>query len=172
MANTWVAQRTDSAIAELDFDGRFALLVDAEHIARDNKRIGRLLREAKLRIPSACLEDIDYGPKREIDRAQIRQLSSGRWIADHANVLITGTTGVGKSYLACALAHQACRAGFRALYRRVPRLLEELALAHADGTYTLGRRARARTYVQAPHLNRSSGTFSALSGAPAHRYHT
>ncbi|WP_437740582.1 ATP-binding protein [Sorangium sp. So ce1504] len=97
MANAWVGQRTDPAIAELDFDGRFALLVDAEHIARDNKRIGRLLREAKLRIPSACLEDIDYAPKRELDRAQIRQLSSGRWIADHANVLITGMTGVGKS---------------------------------------------------------------------------
>ncbi|WP_437917476.1 IS21-like element helper ATPase IstB [Sorangium sp. So ce302] len=149
MANTWVAQRTDPAIAELDFDGRFALLVDAEHIARDNTRIGRLLREAKLRIPSACLEDIDYAPKRELDRAQIRQLSSGRWIADHANVLITGMTGVGKSYLACALAHQACRAGFRALYRRVPRLLEELALAHADGTYTrlLGRLAKIDVLV-------------------------
>ena len=149
MANTWVAQRTDPTIAELDFDGRFALLVDAEHIARDNKRIGRLLREAKLRIPSACLEDIDYAPKRELDRAQIRQLSSGRWIADHANVLITGMTGVGKSYLACALAHQACRAGFRALYRRVPRLLEELALAHADGTYTrlLGRLAKIDVLV-------------------------
>ncbi|WP_437851705.1 IS21-like element helper ATPase IstB [Sorangium sp. So ce363] len=149
MANAWVGQRTDPAIAELDFDGRFALLVDAEHIARDNKRIGRLLREAKLRIPSACLEDIDYTPKRELDRAQIRQLSSGRWIADHANVLITGMTGVGKSYLACALAHQACRAGFRALYRRVPRLLEELALAHADGTYTrlLGRLAKIDVLV-------------------------
>ncbi|WP_437606444.1 IS21-like element helper ATPase IstB [Sorangium sp. So ce834] len=149
MANTWVAQRTDAAMAELDFDGRFALLVDAEHMARDNKRIGRLLREAKLRIPSACLEDIDYAPKRELDRAQIRQLSSGRWIVDHANVLITGMTGVGKSYLGCALAHQACRAGFRALYRRVPRLLEELALAHADGTYTrlLGRLAKIDVLV-------------------------
>lgn len=149
MANTWVAQRTDAAIAELDFDGRSPLLGDAEHIARDNKRIGRLLREAKLRIPSACLEDIDYAPKRELDRDQIRQRSSGRWIADHANVLITGMTGVGKSYLACALAHQACRAGFRALYRRVPRLIEELALAHADGTYTrlLGRLAKIDVLV-------------------------
>ncbi|WP_437514977.1 IS21-like element helper ATPase IstB [Sorangium sp. So ce1099] len=149
MANTWVAQRTDPAMAELDFDGRFALLVDAEHMARHNKRIGRLLREAKLRIPSACLEDIDYAPKRELDRAQIRQLSSGRWIADHANVLITGMTGVGKSYLACALAHQACRAGLRALYQRVPRLLEELALAHTDWTYTrlLGRLAKTDVLV-------------------------
>ncbi|WP_437338475.1 IS21-like element helper ATPase IstB [Sorangium sp. So ce394] len=120
-----------------------------QHIARDNKRTGRLLREAKLPIPGACLEDIDYAPKRELERAQIRRLSSGRWIVDHANVLITGMTGVGTSYLGCALAHQACRAGFRALYRRVPRLLEELALAHADGTYTslLGRLAKIDVLV-------------------------
>jgi DNA replication protein DnaC len=149
MANAWTAQRSDPAIAELDFDGRFGLLVDAEHLARDNKRIARLLREAKLRIPSACLEDIDHAPKRELDRALIRQLTSGRWIADHANVLITGMTGVGKSYLACALAQQACRAGFRALYLRVPRLFEELALAHADGSYTrlLGRLAKVDVLV-------------------------
>ncbi|MGN6107684.1 MAG: IS21-like element helper ATPase IstB [Kofleriaceae bacterium] len=149
MANAWQAQRNDPAMAELDFDGRFGLLVDAEHLARDNKRIARLLREAKLRLPNACLEDIDHAPKRDLDRALIRQLSSGRWIADHANVLITGMTGVGKSYIACALAQQACRAGFRALYRRVPRLFEELALAHADGTYTrlLGRLAKVDVLV-------------------------
>jgi len=136
-------------MAELDFDTRFGMLVDAEHLARDNKRITRLLREAKLRLPSACIEDIDYAPKREIDRAQIRQLSTGRWIADHANVLITGMTGVGKSYLACAFGQQACRTGFRVLYRRVPRLFEELALAHADGTYTrlLGRLAKIDVLV-------------------------
>lgn len=149
MASAWMAQRGDASMAELDFDSRFGLLVDAEHLARDNKRITRLLREAKLRLPNACLEDIDYASKREIDRAQIRQLSTGRWIADHANVLITGMTGVGKSYIACALGQQACRAGFRALYRRVPRLFEELALAHADGTYTrlLGRLAKIDVLV-------------------------
>jgi DNA replication protein DnaC len=149
MASAWVAQRSDASMAELDFDSRFGLLVDAEHLARDNKRIARLLREAKLRLPSACLEDIDHAPKREIDRGQIRQLSTGRWIADHANVIITGMTGVGKSYIACALGQQACRAGFRALYRRVPRLFEELALAHADGTYTrlLGRLAKIDVLV-------------------------
>lgn len=149
MASAWAAQRGDASMAELDFDTRFGMLVDAEHLARDNKRITRLLREAKLRLPSACIEDIDYAPKREIDRAQIRQLSTGRWIADHANVLITGMTGVGKSYLACAFGQQACRTGFRVLYRRVPRLFEELALAHADGTYTrlLGRLAKIDVLV-------------------------
>lgn len=135
MANAWVAQKNDPAVSEIDFDARFAMIVDAETLARDNKRIARLLRDAKLRIPGACLEDVDCSPKREIERALIRQLGSGRWIADHVNVLISGATGVGKTYLACALAQLACRNGFRALYRRVPRLFEELALAHADGTY-------------------------------------
>lgn len=112
-------------------------------IARDNKRIGRLLRDARLRIPSARLEDIDDAPKRELDRAQIRQLSSGRWIADHANVLITGMTGVGKSYLACALAHQACRAGASGVPRRLPRPLSA-RVAPARGTRTKIQREAAR----------------------------
>lgn len=136
MANAWIAQRADPSMNELDFDTRLGLIVDAETLARDNKRIARLLREAKLRIPGACMEDIDLAPRRELDRAQIKTLATGRWIADHQNVLITGMTGVGKTYLACALAQLACRTGFRALYRRAPRLFEELALAHADGSYT------------------------------------
>jgi DNA replication protein DnaC len=136
MANAWIAQRSDPASQELDFDTRLGLIVEAELLARDNKRIAKLLREAKLRIPGACIEDIDFAPKRDLDRALLKQLATGRWIADKKNVLITGMTGVGKTYLACALAQQACRQGMRALYRRVPRLFDELALARADGTYT------------------------------------
>ncbi|NLG75152.1 MAG: ATP-binding protein [Xanthomonadaceae bacterium] len=149
MADAWLAQRADPDIHELDFDTRLGMLVDAEHMSRDNKRLARLLREAKLRIPNACIEDIDYAPKRELDRKLIRQLGTCAWIAQHANVIITGATGTGKSYLACALAQQACRSGYRALYRRMPRLLEELALAHADGTYTrlLGRLAKVDVLV-------------------------
>lgn len=149
MADAWQAQRKDPDIHELDFDTRLGMLVDAEHMSRDNKRLERLLREAKLRIPNACIEDIDYSPKRELDRKVIRQLGTCSWIALHANVIITGATGTGKSYLACALAQQACRSGYRALYRRMPRLLEELALAHADGTYTrlLGRIAKIDVLV-------------------------
>lgn len=144
MASAWTAQREDPKSTELDFDTRFGLLVDAELLSRDNKRVGRALREAKLRLPNACIEDLDFSPKRELDRALVRTLGSCQWVAAHANVVITGPTGTGKTYVACALAQQACRLGRRVLYRRVPRLLEELALAHADGTYTrlLGRLAK------------------------------
>ena len=149
MAAAWAAQREDAKMSELDFDARFGMLVDAEHLARDNKRLTRALREAKLRIAGACIEDVDHGPKRELDRALVRQLGTCAWVGSHANVIITGATGTGKSYLACALAQQACRNGYRAAYRRTPRLLEELALAHADGTYTrvLGRLAKVDVLV-------------------------
>jgi DNA replication protein DnaC len=149
MAAAWTAQREDPKSQEIDFDSRFGMIVDAEHLARDNKRVTRALREAKLRITTACIEDIDYTAKRELDRLLVRQLATCAWIGSHANVIVTGATGTGKSYVACALAQQACRSGFRALYRRVPRLLEELALAHADGTYTrlLGRLAKVDVLV-------------------------
>ena len=149
MADAWLSQREQPKVHELDFDTRFGLLVDAEHLSRDNKRLARALRAAKLRLPNACIEDIDFAPKRELDRAAIRQLGTCTWIASHANVIITGATGTGKSYLACALAQQACRTGYRVSYRRMPRLIEELALAHADGTYTrlLGRLAKVDVLV-------------------------
>ena len=149
MADAWITQREQPKVHELDFDTRFGLLVDAEHLSRDNKRLARALRAAKLRLPNACIEDIDFAPKRELDRAAVRQLGTCSWIALHANVIITGATGTGKSYLACALVQQACRSGYRVAYRRMPRLIEELALAHADGTYTrlLGRLAKVDVLV-------------------------
>lgn len=149
MAETWSAQKSDARVLEIDFDARFAMLVDAEHLARDNKKVARLLREAKLRLASACVEDIDYAPKRELDKAMVRQLATCAWVREHLNVVITGATGVGKTYVACALAQKACRLGMRAHYRRVPRLLEDLALSHADGTYTrlLAKLARVDVLV-------------------------
>ncbi len=117
MATAWTAQREDPKMNDIDFDGRFGMLVDAEHLARDNKRVARALQEAKLRISNACIEDIDYAPKRELDRALVRQLGTCAWIGSHANVIITGATGTGKSYLACALAQKACRGGHRVAYR-------------------------------------------------------
>ena len=135
MCAAWMTQRQDPSVHDLGFDERLGLLVEAETVARENKRLERLLREAKLRIPSACMEDIDFASKREIDKSLVKQLGTGRWIVDHQNVLLTGMTGVGKSYLACALGQLACRLGYRTLYVRAPRLFENLAIAHADGTY-------------------------------------
>ena len=144
MAEAYLAQPHDQATLALDFDARLALLVDAEVLARENRKLARYLKEAKLRIAQASLEHLDYASRRELDRALIRQLATGRWIAEHRNVLITGATGVGKTYLACALGQQACRQSHRTLYRRLPRLFQELALARADGTYAtlLARLAR------------------------------
>ncbi len=135
LARAWQEQQEDPAASDLGFDERLALLVDAEWTDRQNKRLDRLLREAKLRLPGACVEDVDYAKERKLDKATVRQLAGGRWIEAHHNVVITGATGVGKTYLACALAQQACRLGYRVLYRRAPRLFDELTLARADGTY-------------------------------------
>jgi DNA replication protein DnaC len=149
MAHAWQGQQEDPAMDELGFDERLALLVDAEWTDRQNKRLDRLLRAAKLRLSGACLEDIEYAKERKLKKAVLRQLAAGRWIEAHQNVVITGATGVGKTYLACALAQQACRLGYRALYRRAPRLFDELTLARADGTYTqlLARFARIDVLV-------------------------
>jgi len=149
LGDAWTAQQKDPETQKLSFDERLGMLVDAEWLARENRRLGRLLKEAKLRIGSACVEDIDYPPRRELEKATIRQLATCRWVAEHQNVVITGMTGTGKTYVSCALAQQACRKGYRAIYRRATRLNEELALAHADGTYSilLARLARADVLV-------------------------
>jgi DNA replication protein DnaC len=149
LSRAWQQQQEDPAIGDLGFDERLALLVDAEWTDRQNKRLGRLLREAKLRLPAACIEDVDYANERKLDKATVRQLAGGRWIEAHHNVVITGATGVGKTYLACAFAQQACRLGYRVLYRRAPRLFDELTLARADGTYVrlLARFARMDVLV-------------------------
>ncbi len=149
MAAAWNEQQGKADLARLAFDERLGLLVDAQWLHRENRRLDRALREAKLKLSSACLEDLEYTPRRELDRAQIRQLATCRWVAEHQNVLITGMTGTGKTYLACALAQQACRKGHRAIYRRASRLFAELALARADGSYprTLARFARADVLV-------------------------
>jgi DNA replication protein DnaC len=149
MASTWNEQRGKPDVNRLAFDERFGMLVDAEWLHRENKRLAKGLRDAKLKIASACLEDVDYATNRELDKAQVRQLASCRWVAEHQNVLVTGATGTGKTYVGCALAQQACRKGYRAIYRRASKLFPELALARADGTYTrlLAKLARADVLV-------------------------
>ena len=134
-AKAWEEQQKQPDIVTMSFDERLGLLVDAEWLARENARVTRNLREAKLRISQASLEDVDFNAKRELDKPLVRQLALCRWVHDRQNVIVTGMTGTGKTYLACALAHAAIRKGHRAIYRRAPRLFEELALAHADGSF-------------------------------------
>ncbi len=145
----WQEQQRSPETIALSFDERLGMLVDAEWNFRENKRISQSLKDAKLRIAEASLEGIDYPAKRELDKSIIRQLQTCRWVNEHQSVLITGATGTGKSYLACALANQACRKGFRALYRRAPRLFDELKIARADGTYraALSRIARVDVLI-------------------------
>ena len=132
---TALTEQLDSAnIEALSFDERLGLLVDRETTYRDNRRMTSRLRRAKLRH-NACIEDIDYRHPRGLDKSLIHALATCRWLKERLNVLITGPTGVGKTWLACALAHQACREGFTVLYLRLPRLLHELAIARGDGRY-------------------------------------
>ena len=149
MATAWLEQQRSADVVALSFDERFAMLVDAEWMARENKRLGRALKEAKLRIAEASVEGIDYPPRRELDKAIVRQLGSCAWIEEHQVVLVSGATGTGKTYVSCALAQQACRKGYRALYRRASRLFDELRLARADGSYPrlLARLARVDVLV-------------------------
>ncbi len=149
MAAAWAAQQQDANSTQLGFDERFALLVQAEWVARENLRLTRTLRAAKLKLGQACVEGIDYPARRELDKVVVRQLATGHWIAEHQQILISGATGTGKSYVACAFAQQACRQGYRARYWRVPRLFQECALARADGTYgrLLGQLARMDVLV-------------------------
>jgi len=135
MALAWQEQLGDAGLTKLAFDDRFGMLVEAEHLARDNRRLKRLLKTAELRIAGACIEDVKSSAKRGLERKQLHELGSLAWIAKQLNVLVVGKTGVGKSYLACALGQMACRRGIRTLYRRMPRLLDELALAKLEGTY-------------------------------------
>lgn len=149
LAAAWAEQQKNPEIQALSFDERLGLLVDAECLQRENKRLARLLKDARLRIAGACVEDIDYPPRRELEKATIRQLATCRWVEEHQTIAITGMTGTGKTYVACALAQQACRKGYRVLYRRATRLNDEIALARADGSYAvlLARFARADVLV-------------------------
>jgi DNA replication protein DnaC len=149
LAAAWLEQQQKPDVAKLAFDDRFAMLIDAEWLHRENKRLGRCLKEAKLRLSQACIEDIDYAARRELDRAVVRQLATCRWVTDNQNIVITGATGTGKTYLGCALAHQACRKGHRAIYRRASRLADDLTIARADGSYArvLARLARVEVLV-------------------------
>jgi DNA replication protein DnaC len=132
----------------LSFEDRLALLLEGELSARHDRRLTRHLQLAKLRLP-ACVEDLDFRSPRGLDKSLILRLASADWIRNHQVVLITGATGTGKSYLACALGHSACRHGLSTRYFRISRLLGDLAIARGDGSYTrmLDRLARTALLV-------------------------
>lgn len=128
-------QQRTPPVQALSFEERLALLVDRERLWRENQRRTRLLRGARLKVVAASVEDIDYKAARGLDKRQIATLATGEWIRRAQNLLITGATGSGKTWIACALAQQTCRQGRSVLYWRVPRLIEELRIAHGDGSY-------------------------------------
>ncbi len=134
MAKAFQEQISHPPNSGLTFEERLGLLVDREMTERDDKRLQTLLRNAKLRQP-ACLEDVDAKSSRGLDRTLLPQFMAPDWIRQARNVFITGPTGVGKTFLACALGQQACRLGYSAYYARTPRLYQELALGKGDGRY-------------------------------------
>ena len=137
MADRFKAQLADPNMAALAFEERFALLVDAQHAAMLDEALQQRLRRAGMR-QTACLENLDLRTPRGLDRATVQSLATGTWIRQHLNVLITGPAGVGKSWIACALGNQAARDGVTVLYKRLSRLLDDLAVARIAG-----RQARA-----------------------------
>lgn len=135
MASGLQEQLTQPGMSALSFEERLALLVDREVHWRSDKRQTRLIKGANLKYPQACIEDIDSRAGRGLERSAVMSLALGNWIESGHSVLITGLTGAGKTWLACALAQYACRRGRTALYLRVPRLGEELRIRHGNGTF-------------------------------------
>lgn len=134
MARALQEQLAQPDIISIPFEERLGMLVDREVDYRENKRLARLLKEAKLK-QQACVEDVDFRHPRGLDRAVFFSLADCRWIREHHNLIITGPTGVGKTFIACALANKACRLGFTVRYWRTSRLLPAVATARADGSY-------------------------------------
>ncbi len=134
MADAFKEQLAQPDLNDLSFEERFALLVDRHWTWKEDRRMNRLLKNAKLK-DNACIEGIDFRTPRGLDKSVILRLTNGDWIKNAQNIIITGPTGVGKTYLACALANRVCRSSFASLYKRAPRFYQEIAIARADGTY-------------------------------------
>jgi DNA replication protein DnaC len=146
MAAGLIQQREHPDYASLSFDERLGLLVDAEILQRQNRRLERVLKAAKLRS-SAVVEDVDFTKSRGLDKMAFTSLANSTWVENHHGVMIVGPTGVGKTFIACALANHAIRHGHSALYVRVPRLLDDLSVARADGRLARVMTSLARTDI-------------------------
>ena len=134
MARAFADQMQCPDITQLSFEERFGLIVDYQMTDLENRRMKNRLKNAKLRL-SASLEDLDFKQGRGLDRSTVMSLALNQWVRNHHNILVTGPTGAGKSYLACALAQKACRDGYTTLYQRVPRFLHDIAVSRLDGRY-------------------------------------
>jgi DNA replication protein DnaC len=128
-------EQLKNPLPDLDFESRLGLLIEREWYLRENRRLKRRLTQAKLQ-QTACIEDIDYSHSRGLNKSNILELARGQWVHQHLNLLITGSTGCGKTYIACAMAHKACLIGFTSRYYRLPRLWNELKMAKANGSYS------------------------------------
>ncbi len=134
MAKAFADQMQCPDMTQLTFEERFGLIVDYQITDLENRRMQNRLRTAKLRL-SASIEDLDFRQGRGMDRSTVMSLAGNQWVKSHHNILVTGPTGAGKSYLACALAQKACRDGHTVLYQRLPRLLQDISVARHDGRY-------------------------------------
>lgn len=128
-------EQLSQPLPDLDFESRLGILVEREWYLRENRRLKRRVQQAKFK-QAACIEDIDFKHPRGLIKSNVLELARGQWINQHLNLLITGPTGCGKTYLACAFAHKACLTGFTSRYYRLPRLWHELKVAKADGSYS------------------------------------
>ena len=146
MADNFTLQLQQPKMNNLSFEARFAIIVDAQWDWKENNRMKRYLRDAKLKLP-ACVEDIDYKTQRGIDQSVMMRLIAGDWIKNFQNIIITGPTGVGKTFLACALANRACRNGFHSLYLRSPGFYYQMALSRGDGSYGKNMNKLSKTNV-------------------------
>ncbi len=135
MAKSYEKRHQQPDHQDLSFDDFFGFVVEDEYIYRMNNRQTRLLQQAKLKYPNACLESIDYRQARGLVKTKVINLQNSEWLNQHQNILLTGPTGVGKSYLACAFGSWACRQGYSTVYHRWPRLFGDLLAAKGEGTY-------------------------------------
>jgi DNA replication protein DnaC len=146
MAEELKDQLPQPDIQRLSFEERFGLIVDRQCSWKEDRRLNRYLKEAKLKL-DACVEDIDYQTPRGIDQSVIMRLVSCDWVRHHQNIIITGATGTGKTFLACAIANKGCREGYRTFYIRSPKLYYELAVSRGDGSYGKMINKLARTQI-------------------------